>query len=84
MQVNAFILQGAPKTLDEDTDRAPALAIYPDMGADPFLQFGTGEGCEQATLKRVYDLWQADAMDCRVQHLDAEVRLGLVGDTLGE
>ena len=36
VQVDAFLFQGPPKTLDEDVVEAAALAVHRDPGADPF------------------------------------------------
>jgi hypothetical protein len=46
VQVDAFILQGPPETLDEDVVEAAPLAIHRDSGANPFQPGSPGEGCE--------------------------------------
>ena len=48
VQVDAFILQGAPEAIYEDVVQAPALAVHRDPGADPLQSVGPGEGRELA------------------------------------
>ena len=46
VQIDAFIFQGPPETLDEDVVEAAALAVHRDPGADPLQPVGPDEGCE--------------------------------------
>lgn len=75
VQIDAFIFQGSPKTLDEDVVDGAALAGHRDPGVGPLQPIGPGEGCELAALIRVHDLGRAELVDRLVQRLDAEVRL---------
>ena len=73
VQIDAFILQGPPQTLDEDVVDAAPFAIHRDPGADPFQPVGPGEGRELRPLIGVHDLGRAELVDRLVQRLDAEV-----------
>ena len=74
-QVDAFILQGPPKALDEDLVETAPLSIHRDPGADSFEPVGPGEGRELGALIGVQDLGRAEPLDRLVHRLDAEVRL---------
>ena len=73
VQIDAFILQGAPEALDEDVvDEAP-FAVHRDPGAHPFQPVRPGEGRELRPLIGVHNLGRTELVDRLVQRLDAEV-----------
>ena len=78
MQVNTFILQGSPQSLNEDVVKEPALAIHRDAHAQSAQPVCPGKGRELTALVGVYDLRRAEAVDGLVQCLDAEVGLKCV------
>ena len=73
VQIDAFILQGAPEALDEDVVDAAPFAVHRDPGANPFQSVGPDEGRELAALVGVHDLGRAELVDRLVQRLDAKV-----------
>jgi len=75
VQVDAFILQGPPKALDEGVVETAPLSVHRDPGADPFQSVGPGKGRELAALVGIHDLGRAELVDRLVQRLDAEVGL---------
>ncbi len=84
VQVDAFILQRPPQTLDEDVVDAAPLAVHGDAHAGPLEGVDPGEGRELAALIGVHDLWRAEPVERLVQRLHAEPRLQRVGDAPGE
>jgi hypothetical protein len=84
VEINAFILQGPPQTLNEDVVDAASFAAHRDPAADPFQQVGPGEGRELRPLIGVHDLRRAELLDRLVQRLDAEVSLQGVRYPLGQ
>lgn len=50
VQIDAFILQGAPEALDEDVVDAAPFAVHRDPGAHPFQPVRPGEGRELRPL----------------------------------
>lgn len=75
VQVDAFIVQLPPQALDEDVGEAAIFSVHRDSGSHPLQPVGPDGGRELRPLIGVYDLRRAEAVDCLVQRLDAEVRL---------
>jgi hypothetical protein len=68
VQIDAFILQGAPEALEEDVVDAATFAIHRDPAAPPpFQPVRPGEGRELRPLVGVHDLGRAELVDSLVR-----------------
>ena len=84
VQVNTFILQRPPETLDKDVVQVSGFAIHGDFGLGSLQPVGPVEGRELTTLIRVHDLRRPKFVDRLVQCLKAEVGLQRVREAPGQ
>ena len=81
MEIDAFVFERAPESLDEDVVEEPTAPVHRDPRAGVSQALGPGPGGELAALIGVKDLRRAMAFQGLVQGVEAELDIHGVGQT---
>jgi hypothetical protein len=72
MQLNLFVFDATPQTLDEDVVAPGPFSVHDDLEARVPQRLDKVDGCELAALVRVHDLRLAETADRLFQRIQAE------------